>query len=176
MLIEQKQQALLISGESGAGKTEAVKACLRYVVSRSSDAAKGHSSAAVGGDDVHARAQYIENCIMQANPLLEALGNAKTVHRLRCPLPSILAAVTPPRRCPTEPSSRGAEDVPHSRAFCLCSRTFAGVASPTCVHVRHGVPRRARALMPPFSSRALACPAGAQRQLVSIWQVDRGAI
>jgi len=73
MLNEQKQQALLISGESGAGKTEAVKACLRCIVSRSSDAARGGASEAV------ARAKYVEDCIMQANPLLEALGNAKTV-------------------------------------------------------------------------------------------------
>ena len=78
MLIEQKQQALLISGESGAGKTEAVKACLRYVVSRSSDAAKGHAGGGTA-DAEHKRAQYIESCIMEANPLLEALGNAKTV-------------------------------------------------------------------------------------------------
>ena len=76
MLNEQKQQALLISGESGAGKTEAVKACLRCIVSRSSEAAKGQGGAADGGA---ARAKYVEDCIMQANPLLEALGNAKTV-------------------------------------------------------------------------------------------------
>jgi myosin heavy subunit len=77
MLIELKPQALLISGESGAGKTEAVKACLRYVVSRS-----GHAAAEQGAGDMGARTQrarYVEDCIMQANPLLEALGNAKTV-------------------------------------------------------------------------------------------------
>ena len=81
MLVEQKQQSLLISGESGAGKTEAVKACLRYIVARSSSAAQGHGTA--GGDGGAQggleRAKYIEDCIMQANPLLEALGNAKTV-------------------------------------------------------------------------------------------------
>lgn len=75
MLIEQKQQSILISGESGAGKTEAVKACLRYVVARSSEAARGHAD----GDGPAARAKYVEQCIMEANPLLEAIGNAKTV-------------------------------------------------------------------------------------------------
>ena len=74
MLVEQKQQSILISGESGAGKTEAVKACLRYLVARSSDAARGH-----GESGSAARAKYVEECIMQANPLLEAIGNAKTV-------------------------------------------------------------------------------------------------
>ena len=76
MLNEQKQQALLISGESGAGKTEAVKACLRHIVKRSSDAAAGSGGSAGPATQ---RAKYVEDCIMQANPLLEALGNAKTV-------------------------------------------------------------------------------------------------
>eukprot|EP00325_Prymnesiales_sp_UTEX-LB-985_P031004 CAMPEP_0174738262 /NCGR_PEP_ID=MMETSP1094-20130205/69638_1 /TAXON_ID=156173 /ORGANISM="Chrysochromulina brevifilum, Strain UTEX LB 985" /LENGTH=388 /DNA_ID=CAMNT_0015941631 /DNA_START=76 /DNA_END=1239 /DNA_ORIENTATION=+ len=75
MLIEQKKQAILISGESGAGKTEAVKACLRHVVSRSRDAARELA----GGSSLAERAGFVEDCIMQANPLLEALGNAKTV-------------------------------------------------------------------------------------------------
>ena len=80
MLIEQKQQAILISGESGAGKTEAVKACLRHVVSRSSDAARELAPRMDGGSGSLAdRAGFVQDCIMQANPLLEALGNAKTV-------------------------------------------------------------------------------------------------
>ena len=74
MLIEQKQQAVLISGESGAGKTEAVKACLRYIVARS-DAAVKES----GGTSAAAAAKFVEECIMEANPLLEAFGNAKTL-------------------------------------------------------------------------------------------------
>ena len=68
MLVEQKQQAILISGESGAGKTEAAKYALRYIVARCGGAARGSTAAA-----------FVEQCILQANPLLEALGNAKTV-------------------------------------------------------------------------------------------------
>jgi len=69
ILVEQRQQSILISGESGAGKTEAVKACLQYLVARSNEA--------IATDP--ARAKYVEECIVQANPLLEAIGNAKTV-------------------------------------------------------------------------------------------------
>lgn len=77
MLIEQKRQAILISGESGAGKTEAVKACLRYIVARSSAASA--ESANLGGGGSIETSRYVEECIMQANPLLEAFGNAKTL-------------------------------------------------------------------------------------------------
>eukprot|EP00962_Isochrysis_galbana_P036865 scaffold12822_cov112-Isochrysis_galbana.AAC.5 len=68
MLHEQKQQAILISGESGAGKTEAAKACIKYIVARSSSAHSAPSNA-----------QFIETCILEANPILEAFGNAKTL-------------------------------------------------------------------------------------------------
>lgn len=60
-LIEfQKDQSLLISGESGAGKTVTVKVCLEFV------------SEVAGSTD------NVEEQILASNPLLEAFGNAKT--------------------------------------------------------------------------------------------------
>jgi myosin heavy subunit len=63
---ERNVQAILISGESGAGKTETTKTCLRYL----SEVA-GADSESVGGD--------IDGRILSANPVLEAFGNAKTL-------------------------------------------------------------------------------------------------
>ena len=54
-------QAIIISGESGSGKTEATKKCLQFL-----------SSVAGSATD------EISHRILAANPLLEAFGNAKT--------------------------------------------------------------------------------------------------
>ena len=66
-------QPALGSGESGAGKTEAAKYCLRYIVARCGVTARDAGGASGGGGD------FVEQCLMQANPVLEAFGNAKTV-------------------------------------------------------------------------------------------------
>ena len=70
MMLEQKSQSILISGESGAGKTEAMKICLTYIgeISVKKDGKGGKDEA----DPTAAR-------LMQTNPVMEAIGNAKTV-------------------------------------------------------------------------------------------------
>jgi myosin heavy subunit len=59
---EQRDQSIIISGESGAGKTEATKHCLGFFAE-----AAGSS----GGN--------MQDKLIKANPVLEAFGNAKTV-------------------------------------------------------------------------------------------------
>lgn len=64
MLIENENQCVIISGESGAGKTVAAKYIMSYIARVSG-----------GGPAV----QRVKDVILESNPLLEAFGNAKTV-------------------------------------------------------------------------------------------------
>ncbi|QDZ17982.1 heavy chain of myosin [Chloropicon primus] len=66
MLTTGKDQSMLISGESGAGKTEATKHCLRYLTYKATE------NTAFDGSNL------IKQCIVDVNPVLEAFGNAKT--------------------------------------------------------------------------------------------------
>ncbi|MBN3324288.1 MYO1E protein, partial [Atractosteus spatula] len=64
MMIDAENQCVIISGESGAGKTVAAKYIMSYI-----------SKVSGGGPKV----QQVKDIILKSNPLLEAFGNAKTV-------------------------------------------------------------------------------------------------
>nr|XP_011462402.1 PREDICTED: myosin-8 isoform X2 [Fragaria vesca subsp. vesca] len=65
MINEGISQAILVSGESGAGKTESTKMLMQYL------AYMGGRSASEG--------RSVEQQVLESNPVLEAFGNAKTV-------------------------------------------------------------------------------------------------
>ncbi|KAJ9451352.1 Myosin-8 [Diplonema papillatum] len=64
------EQCILISGESGAGKTEAAKIVMKYL---------GALSCLRGSDSEKMAAKRVAFNINQASPILEGFGNAKTV-------------------------------------------------------------------------------------------------
>ncbi|KAE8685584.1 transcription factor MYC4-like [Hibiscus syriacus] len=66
MIKEQISQAILVSGESGAGKTESTKMLMQYL-------------AFMGGQVKNPEKRSVEQKVLESNPVLEAFGNAKTV-------------------------------------------------------------------------------------------------
>jgi myosin heavy subunit len=67
------KQAIVISGESGAGKTVSAKFAMKFLTSITS-LSKGEEL----GDREEGKVT-IEDKILDCNPILEAFGNAKTV-------------------------------------------------------------------------------------------------
>ncbi|XP_061444222.1 myosin-7 [Rhineura floridana] len=74
MLTDRENQSILITGESGAGKTVNTKRVIQYfaVIAAIGDRSKKEQAAATGKGT-------LEDQIIQANPALEAFGNAKTL-------------------------------------------------------------------------------------------------
>lgn len=66
LISNDKDQSILVSGESGAGKTETVKICLNHIASVQST------------DEYFEMEDPIVKRVVESNPLLEAFGNAKT--------------------------------------------------------------------------------------------------
>jgi hypothetical protein len=68
MTTEKENQCVIISGESGAGKTEAAKRIMQYIA-----AVSGTSDGSSGG------IEGIKEMVLATNPLLESFGCAKTL-------------------------------------------------------------------------------------------------
>ena len=68
-----ENQCVIISGESGAGKTEAAKRMMEFLIHRT-----GLSSYTTG-KSIQDTSQVIKEKILATNPLLESFGNAKTL-------------------------------------------------------------------------------------------------
>uniref|UniRef100_A0A8C1VUW2 Myosin, heavy chain 14, non-muscle n=1 Tax=Cyprinus carpio TaxID=7962 RepID=A0A8C1VUW2_CYPCA len=75
MLQDREDQSILCTGESGAGKTENTKKVIQYLA----HVASSHKSGTLGRPKDSALQGELERQLLQANPILEAFGNAKTV-------------------------------------------------------------------------------------------------
>ncbi|KAM6469826.1 myosin-1B isoform 3-T3 [Liasis olivaceus] len=73
MLTDRENQSILITGESGAGKTVNTKRVIQYFATVAAATDKKKEEPAQQGKGT------LEDQIISANPLLEAFGNAKTV-------------------------------------------------------------------------------------------------
>ncbi|XP_031778799.1 myosin heavy chain, muscle isoform X6 [Nasonia vitripennis] len=71
MLTNSENQSMLITGESGAGKTENTKKVIAYFATVGASTKKDPSASEKKGS--------LEDQVVQTNPVLEAFGNAKTV-------------------------------------------------------------------------------------------------
>ncbi|XP_039313560.1 myosin heavy chain, muscle isoform X9 [Solenopsis invicta] len=73
MLTNSENQSMLITGESGAGKTENTKKVIAYFATVGASTKKEKES------DASQKKGSLEDQVVQTNPVLEAFGNAKTV-------------------------------------------------------------------------------------------------
>lgn len=76
MISNRRSQSIVIGGESGAGKTEALKYVLRYLTGLSN---KAPAAPADGGEHAPVAQGEIELKLMDSNPLLESFGNCRTI-------------------------------------------------------------------------------------------------
>ncbi|KAL3785109.1 hypothetical protein ACHAW5_009789 [Stephanodiscus triporus] len=71
-------QSILVSGESGAGKTVTTKFVLNYLAMLSRKVEEGEARAGIAAAAAAADEKHAEQ-VLQSNPILEAFGNARTI-------------------------------------------------------------------------------------------------
>ncbi|KAJ1642718.1 Myosin type-2 heavy chain 1 [Coemansia asiatica] len=74
MVRDKKNQTIIVSGESGAGKTMSAKYIMRYFASAHEDGALARGK----GQGSSSAISRVEEQILATNPVLESFGNAKT--------------------------------------------------------------------------------------------------
>lgn len=74
---DRENQSILVSGESGAGKTETVKILMGHLAVASSAGREEEGGAGGRGDGKRENEDVIRK-IIESNPLLESFGNAQT--------------------------------------------------------------------------------------------------
>ncbi|KAI9009129.1 P-loop containing nucleoside triphosphate hydrolase protein [Hyaloraphidium curvatum] len=82
MIRDDKNQSIIVSGESGAGKTQSAKYIMRYFATVD-DLDKNAGDSEFGGSTGPSSANHtgmseIEEAVLATNPITEAFGNAKT--------------------------------------------------------------------------------------------------
>jgi myosin heavy chain 9/10/11/14 len=79
MINEKKNQSIVISGESGSGKTQSTKIILKYLAVSSLHCSHLDLKSSASNNAVDSNTVTVEKQVLDSNPLLEAFGNAKTV-------------------------------------------------------------------------------------------------
>ena len=79
LLKKGKNQAIIISGESGAGKTEAAKNAMKCIIYYFQGESKNERIKNINNFNSRLEAEPLEKKILSCNPILEAFGNCKTL-------------------------------------------------------------------------------------------------
>ena len=79
LLKKGKNQAIIISGESGAGKTEAAKNAMKCIIYYFQGESKEERLKNINNFNSRLESEPLEKKILSCNPILEAFGNCKTL-------------------------------------------------------------------------------------------------